>query len=173
MAADAVETTSERPMAYGPELTIRFFPEYSASHPLWFWFDYPDLAALQLPTDLADRLRRWSAYWDSTFHWNDGWPAGTPEQWWRDEEAQLPRDVAIALGSDFVIEVDGQYVRSTRSADSLTSAAAVHALIDVEKAERQRVRADFAAGSKFDAVAGDTSYQAWLAARQSEEPPTH
>lgn len=115
---------------------------------------------LQLPTDLADRLRRWSAYWDSTFHWDDGWPAGTPEQWWTEEEDQLPGDVAIALGSAFLIEVDGQYVHSIRRADSPTAAAAVHALIDAETAERQRVSPDVAAGARYDAVAGDSSYQA-------------
>ncbi|RIX29960.1 hypothetical protein [Amnibacterium setariae] len=171
MVANAVEVNSERPATYGPERTIRFFLEYSAPHPLWFWFDYPDLAALQLPADLAHRLQRWSVYWDSTFHWDDGWPAGTPEQWWEEEESRLPRDVAITLGSDFVIEVDGQYVHSTKDAGSPTSAAAVHALIDAEVAERQRLSGSIAAGAQYDVVAGDTSYRAWLADRQSEEPP--
>lgn len=156
---------------YGPEHTIQFFPEYSASHPLWFWFDYPVLSALQLPTDLAHRLERWSVYWNNAFHWDDGWPAGLPEHWWEEEEAQLPRDVAIALGSDFVVEVDGRYVYSTRGADSPASAAAVHALVNTEMAERQRISASIAAGAQYDAVAGDTSYRAWLADRQSKESP--
>lgn len=72
VVSHAVKVTSERPVAYGPERMIRFFPEYSASHPLWFWFDYPVLSALQLPTDLAHRLERWSVYWNNAFHWDDG-----------------------------------------------------------------------------------------------------
>lgn len=172
MVTDAIETTSELPAAYGPEVTVRFLLEYSSRHPLWFWFDYPDLADLQLPLHLADRLQRWSGYWDSTFHWDDGWPTGTPETWWTEEQARLPRDVAIALGSDFVIEVDGRYLHSTSSPGSLASAAALHALIAAETAERHQIRANIAAGANYDAVAGKTSYRAWLADRQSEEPPT-
>lgn len=171
MVPGALEVTAECPVAYGPEVMIRFFPEYSASHPLWFWFDYPDLAALHLPADLADRLRRWTGYWNSTFHWDEGWPAGTPEQWWTDEEAQLPRDVAFTLGRDFVIEVDGHYLHSTRAAYSPASARAVHGLIDAHDAERQRIHAESAAGATYDFVANGTSYRAWLAARDSQEPP--
>jgi hypothetical protein len=113
-----VQVTTEIPSAYGPEVTIRFFPDYSLKHPLWFWFGHPDFNDLQLPADLDDRLHRWFAYWDTTFHWDDGWPAGSPETWWTEEEEHLPRDIAIAFGSDFVIEVDSGYLHSTTDADS-------------------------------------------------------
>ncbi len=171
MAADAVESTSELPPGYGPEVTIRFVPEYSLKHPLWFWFGHPALADLQLPADLAERLHRWAAYWDDTFHWDDGWPVGTPETWWVEEEDYLPRDVTTALGSDFVIEVGDRYLHSTSGPSSPTSATALHALINAETNERQQIRADIAAGARYDAVAGDTSYQQGLAARQPEERP--
>lgn len=171
VAANAVESTSKLPPGYGPEETVRFFPEYSLQHPLWFWFGYPTLADVQLPADLAERLHRWSAYWDSTFHWDDGWPVGTPETWWTEEEDNLSLDVAIAFGSDFVIEVDDRYLHSTTSAGSPQSAAALHALINAEIDERKQIRANVAAGARYDAVAGDTSYTAWLTDRQAEERP--
>lgn len=169
VAADAVQVTSELPSAYGPEVTIRFFPDYSLKHPLWFWFGYPDLADLQLRADLADRLRRWSAYWDTTFHWDEGWPAGSPETWWAEEEEHLPRDIAIAFGSDFVIEVDGRYLHSTTDADSPASAAALHALINAETDERQQIQNGIAAGDRFDVIAGDSSYRKWLTQQQQDK----
>lgn len=169
VAADAVQATCQLPSAYGPEVTIRFFPDYSLKHPLWFWFGHPDLADLQLPADLADRLRRWSAYWDTTFRWDEGWPAGSPETWWTAEEEHLPRDVAIAFGSDFVIKVDSRYLHSTTDADSPTSAAALHALINAETDERLHIQNGIAAGDRYDAVAGDTSYTKWLTQQQQDK----
>jgi hypothetical protein len=169
VAADAVQVTSEPPSAYGPEVTIRFFPDYSLKHPLWFWFGHPDLADLQLPADLADRLHRWSAYWDTTFHWDEGWPVGTPETWWAEEEEHLPRDIAMAFGSDFVIQVDGRYLHSTTDAGSPASATALHALINAEMDERQQIQNGIAAGDRYDAIAGDISYTAWLTQQQQDE----
>jgi hypothetical protein len=171
VAADAVEISSGSPSEYGPEVTVRFFPEYSLQHPLWFWFGHPDLADLQLPADLADRLRRWSAYWDRTFDWEDGWPDGAPEAWWTEEEDRLPRAIAMAFGSDFVVEADRRHLHSTGVAGSPASAAALHALIDAETEERRRIRADVDAGARYDAFAGDVSYSTWLADRPIEEPP--
>ncbi|MGT2427392.1 hypothetical protein [Amnibacterium kyonggiense] len=171
MADHAVEVATELPSGYGPEATVRFFPEYSVLHPLWFWFGHPDLADVRLPAGLADRLRRWSAYWDGTFHWADGRPAGSPATWWTAEEQQLPRDVAVALGSDFVVEVDGRYLFSTAAAGSPTSAAALRALIDAEIEERHRIRARVAAGSRYDVVAGGVGFRARLARRGQGEGP--
>ncbi len=171
MTEDAVQITLELPVGYGPELVIRLFPDYSAQHPLWFDFGYPDLSDLQLPDDLADRLHRWSAYWDSTFHWDHGWSAGAPDPWWTEEEDLLPRDVAIAFGSDFVIEAGDLYLHSTTIAAAPATAAAMHALVAAEADERARIRADITSGVRYEVVAGDTSYTEWLAAPQRDEPP--
>lgn len=171
MTADAVEVTSEVPPGYGPEAMIRFFPEYTHKHPLWFSFGYPDLADLQLPADLAARLQRWSAYWDTTFHWDDGWPTGAPQPWWTEEEQRLPHDIALAFGSDFLIEANGRYLHSTSDARFPASATALHALIDTEVVQQQQIQADIAAGAQYDFVAGGTSYKEWLARRQQDEAP--
>lgn len=171
MTGFAVQSTPELPSAYGPELVIRFFPDYSAQHPLCFDFGYPEPSELQLPDDLADRLHRWSAYWDSTFHWDHGWPAGAPDPGWAEEADRLPRDVATASGSDFVVEAGGSYLHSTTVAAAPAAAAAVHALVAAEADERGRIHADFASGVRYDVDAGDTTDTEWLAAPQRDEPP--
>jgi hypothetical protein len=164
-----METSRDLPIAFGPELVIRFFPDYAATHPLWFHFDVPDLSVLALPGDLSERLHRWSDYWDRTFHWDRGWPPGAPDRWWIEERDRLPHDVAIAFGSDFIVEFGDLYLHSTASAGSAATAAAAHALIAAEAAERARIHAEFASGTRYDAVAGGSSYADRLGARPQDE----
>ena len=162
MNADAVEVTSVLPVAHGPERRVRFFPEHSAPHPLWFGIGFPDLEELHLPAELATRLKGWAAYWDTTFHWDTGWPIGAPARWWSEEQDALPRDVALAFGSDFVVKAGGCYLHSTSGAEPPPTTAAMHALIRADADERARIAADIANGARYTAVAGHSNYAHWL-----------
>ena len=144
-----VESSADLPEGVPATSVVRFFLEYGTEHPLWLADGDPELDDLQLDRPLAERLRRWSDYWDRTFHWEDGWPPGTPEPWWDAEGDALPRDLAIALGPDFVIHDGVRYLRSTSPARVPEAAAAVSALERAAQEEADEVAAQLAAGATF------------------------
>jgi hypothetical protein len=173
MVEIGVEVHDRLPEDLAPTSVVRFFPEYSAPHPLWLDSGFPNLGDLHLPEDLATRLLRWAAYWNDTYRWDDGWPAGTPASWWVTEHDALPPAVAIALGRDFAVHVDQRFIRSPGPARSPEAAAALHAIQHAAAAEAAHVAAEVRRGGTFTLWAGGTSYADRLAERRrDQEPPT-
>lgn len=140
MAARPKGVLQSRPEGLSRWAVVAFYPDYGADHPLWIATGLADLDALHLPDELVARLRAWAEYWNARFHWDDGWAAGSPEQWWTEEQDRLPRDLAAALGRELAVAVDGGFIHSRAPASCPSAARAVAAYVD-EHEERHRQRA--------------------------------
>ena len=128
---------------------VRMFPEFSNDGALWYAVGSVDYDSSGLDPVLIAELRAWEAAYFDGLDDELEWRSRELETSHRIEGVRLARKVSAALGSAFVVNLEGKKFRSAGPPDSPAAAAAFTAMADEEQQRYEEISRLVADGAEL------------------------